>query len=229
MIFWSVTNQLGRFFMEISIFGQWWRSHQSIACKGFTCFRILCYVLERWIRTQHQILFGKKSWVGSKIHHSTELWKDVLLPAHLQELYPLGEEHGPILCQELNRISLSQFTLHHKFRIDTGRTKFWQGQTDGILHGCVSHGQGRQRSVQAWLDQTTSCMVQAENVGKDTKTRCIGSIFSLLNVKDSNSTKQDVTQSSFYDTLPAYCISKVVVMESGEIIYEKVWKNWVQK
>ena len=25
-----------------------------------------------------------------------------------------------------------------------------------------------------------------------------------------------------YDTLPAYCISKVVVMESGEIIYEKV-------
>ena len=26
-----------------------------------------------------------------------------------------------------------------------------------------------------------------------------------------------------YDTLPAYCISQVVVMESGEIIYEKVY------
>ena len=26
-----------------------------------------------------------------------------------------------------------------------------------------------------------------------------------------------------YDTLPAYCIPKVVVMESGEIIYEKVY------
>ena len=26
-----------------------------------------------------------------------------------------------------------------------------------------------------------------------------------------------------YDTLPAYCISKVVVMESGEIMYEKVY------
>ena len=26
-----------------------------------------------------------------------------------------------------------------------------------------------------------------------------------------------------YDTLPPYCISKVVVMESGEIIYEKVY------
>ena len=29
----------------------------------------------------------------------------------------------------------------------------------------------------------------------------------------------------FYDTLPAYCISKVVVMESGEIIYEKVYAS----
>ena len=39
-----------------------------------TYSQILCYVLERWIRTQHQILFVKKSWVGSKIHHNTELW-----------------------------------------------------------------------------------------------------------------------------------------------------------
>ena len=29
-------------------------------------------VNERWIRTQHQILFGKNSWVGSKIHHNTK-------------------------------------------------------------------------------------------------------------------------------------------------------------
>ena len=45
----------------------------------------------------------------------------------------------------------------------------------------------------------------------------------------------------FYDALSAYCISKVVVMESGEIIYGKVYvsprppptislkKNWIQK
>ena len=37
-------------------------------------FRILCYVLQKWIRIQHQILFGKNSWVGSKIHHNAELW-----------------------------------------------------------------------------------------------------------------------------------------------------------
>ena len=29
-----------------------------------------------------------------------------------------------------------QFTLHHKFRIDTGRTKFGQGKPDSILYGC---------------------------------------------------------------------------------------------
>ena len=29
-----------------------------------------------------------------------------------------------------------------------------------------------------------------------------------------------------YDTLPAYCISKVVRMETGEVIYEKVYVPW---
>ena len=39
--FWSVSNQLGRFSMETTIFGQWWRSHQSLACKG-SCIFIFC-------------------------------------------------------------------------------------------------------------------------------------------------------------------------------------------
>ena len=42
----------------------------------------------------------------------------------------------------------NQFTLHHKFIIDTGRTNFGQGKTDSILYGCESHGQGTQRSEQ---------------------------------------------------------------------------------
>ena len=41
--------------------------------QRFMYFQILCYVLERRIRTQHQVLFGKNSWVGSKIHQNTEL------------------------------------------------------------------------------------------------------------------------------------------------------------
>ena len=37
--FWSVSNQLGRLSMETIVFGQWWRSHQSVACKGLCIFR----------------------------------------------------------------------------------------------------------------------------------------------------------------------------------------------
>ena len=33
----------------------------------------------------------------------------------------------------------NQFTLHHKFWIDSGRTKLKQGKTDSILYGCESH------------------------------------------------------------------------------------------
>ena len=88
------------------------------------------------------------------------------------------------------------FALHHKFRIDTGRTKFKQGKTDSILYGCESQGQGTQRSVK--LDLTNHVLHgTSRKRGKDTKTRCIGSIYSLFNVADSNSIKQDVMQSSF--------------------------------
>ena len=41
--------------------------------QKFMYSQMLCYVLEWWIRTQHQILFGNDSWVGSKVHHNTEL------------------------------------------------------------------------------------------------------------------------------------------------------------
>ena len=67
-----------------------------------------------------------------------------------------------------------QFKLRHEFRIDGGRTKFQHGQTDGILYGRESHGQGTQRSVRAWLDQTTSCMVQAEEVERTPRNAVLG-------------------------------------------------------
>ena len=41
--------------------------------------QILCYVLKRWIRTQHAILSGRTSWLGSKVHHSTELWTQLMV------------------------------------------------------------------------------------------------------------------------------------------------------
>ena len=44
-IFGSVSNQLGKFSIETVISGQWWRSHQSLACKGL---RILRFCVMSW-------------------------------------------------------------------------------------------------------------------------------------------------------------------------------------
>ena len=38
--------------------------------QRFMYSQILCYVLQRWIRTQHQMLFGSDIWDGSKIQHN---------------------------------------------------------------------------------------------------------------------------------------------------------------
>ena len=46
---------------------------------------------------------------------------------------------GQFLRVHLSYWMCNQFTLHHKFRIDCGRTKIKQGKTDGILYGCGSH------------------------------------------------------------------------------------------
>ena len=46
---------------------------------------------------------------------------------------------GPFLPVHLSYWMCDHFTLHHKFRIDTGRTKFEQ-QTDSALSAFGSHG-----------------------------------------------------------------------------------------
>ena len=58
--------------------------------------------------------------------------------------------------------------------------------------------------------------------GKDTKTRCIGSIYSFLNVKDSNSIKQDVMQSSF--TIHSH--PSLLYLES---YYDGNWRNHIRE
>ena len=90
----------------------------------------------------------------------------------------------------------SQFTFHHKFRIDTRKTNFEQ-TTDGILYVSGSQEQRTQRSGDNWLGSTTSCMVTSKKFGRNIKTRCNGSTSNLLERKDLSSIKHDRTQSSF--------------------------------
>ena len=54
-----------------------YRMHKFMFFFFFFRFCVMC--LERWIWSQHQILFGNNSWVGSKIHHNTELWTQLMV------------------------------------------------------------------------------------------------------------------------------------------------------
>ena len=47
--------------------------------RRFTYFQILCYVWERWARTHNQTLSERTSWRGSKVHHNTELWTQLMV------------------------------------------------------------------------------------------------------------------------------------------------------
>ena len=94
------------------------------------------------------------------------------------------------------------------------------------------------------LDQTTSCMVQAENVEK-TPRHCVLVRKKLAQRKGFKFYQTRSNAIIFYDTLPAYCIPNAIVMETREIICEKVyvsprpppkiflkligWSNWIQK
>ena len=79
-----------------------------------------------------------------------------------------------------------QFTLHHKFRIDCGRTKFFTA---------VNPMRKDHKDPQE-LDLTKPRLASYKQKWKVHKIQCTGSIFSLLKGKDWSSIKQDRTQSS---------------------------------
>ena len=65
----------------------------------------------------------------------------------------------------------NQFTLHHKFRMDTGRTKFEQ-KTDSILSACESCEQRTQGSWDSRPESTASCTIPAGSV-EETSKHCV--------------------------------------------------------
>ena len=80
-------------------------------------------------------------------------------------------------------------------------------------------GQKSQGSWRDWLECVTSCTIHAKEHGRNIKTQCIGSTSILLWRKDWNSIKHAII---LHARFPDYCIPKVVRMETGDVIYEKV-------
>ena len=56
------------------ILGQWCRGHQSLACTGLCIFRFCVMSWKGESEPSIKYCLWKNSWVGSKIHHNTELW-----------------------------------------------------------------------------------------------------------------------------------------------------------
>ena len=116
-----------------------------------------------------------------------------------------------------------QFALHHKFRIDTGRTKFQQGQTDGIL---FSRWIPRKRIIktQLELDLAKPRLASYKQKWKVHQNTVYWDDFQLAQRKGLKFFQTRSNAVILYDTLPAFCISKAIVMKSEEIhISESVW------
>ena len=61
--------------------------------------------------------------------------------------------------------------------------------------------------------------------GRDIKTQFSGSTSILLSRKDCSFYQTRSNAIILYDTLPAYCIPKVVWLKTGEVLYEKVYMS----
>ena len=116
-----------------------------------------------------------------------------------------------------------QFTFHHQFRIDTGRSKFEQQTQYSFCLWILSIRNTRilTRSTRKHRVLHNTCTKHGRNI-KNTM------YWVDINLALKKLLKFYQTRSKaiiLYDTLPAYCIPKVVRMGTGEVIYEKVYAS----
>ena len=121
-----------------------------------------------------------------------------------------------------------QFTLHHKFKIDRREDKnFGPGKTDGIvLRLWIQWIRNTKDPYE--IDSTAPRPLHGTSRirGKRHQDSVLGPIYNLLNGEDRSFYQTESNAIFLYDTLPAYCIQKVVVMEIWrKIIYEKVYMS----
>ena len=97
----------------------------------------------------------------------------------------------------------NQFTLHHEFRIDTGGHNFSKRQT--VFFTSLAPINKELKDPDEIDPNAPRLAWYKQKVWKKFQTRSNAIIL--------------------YDTFPAYCIPKVVRMETGEIIFEKVYAS----
>ena len=116
-----------------------------------------------------------------------------------------------------------QFTFHHQFGIDTRRSKFEQ-QTESILSACGPMDKNHKDPDTIDLEAPRL----AQYMHKAWKKHQNMVFWVDINLALKKGLKFYQTRSNaiiLHETLPAYCIPKVVRMETGEVIYEKVYAS----
>ena len=117
----------------------------------------------------------------------------------------------------------NQFTLHHEFRIDTGGQNLSKRQT--VFFTSVDPMNNEHKDPDtidlkaprlAWCKQKTWKKHQNTVYWVDIK---------LAQKKRFQFSQTRSNAIILYDTLRAYCIPKAIKMETGEIIYEKVYAS----
>ena len=113
----------------------------------------------------------------------------------------------------------NQFTFYHQFGIDTGRSKFEQQKVLFLLVDPMDQKDNDPDTIDLGAPRLAQYMHKAWK--KHHKT-----VYWVdINLALKKALKFYQTRSNaiiLHETLPAYCIPKVVMMEIGEVIYEKV-------
>ena len=105
-----------------------------------------------------------------------------------------------------------------------GSQKFEQ-KTDSILSACESWGQWTQRSWENRLASTASCTIHTDSVEETSKHGVLGRHQTCSKKKGLKFYQTRSNAIILYNTRPVYCIPKAIKMETGEIMYEKVFES----
>ena len=108
----------------------------------------------------------------------------------------------------------------------TPRGQKFEQQTDVILHACGSHEQRTQTKIliqSTWKHRVmhNTCIKHGRNI----KNTVYWVDFKLAQKKGLKFYQTRSNAIILYNILPAYCIPKVVRMETGEVAYEKVYAS----
>ena len=115
----------------------------------------------------------------------------------------------------------NQFTLHHEFRIDTGRSKILA--TERQYSFCLWIPWTKNHKDLDTIDLEAPGLAQyMHKAWKKHQNTVYRVDFNLALKKGLKFYQTRSNAIILHETLPAYCIPKVVRMETGEVIFEKV-------